>query len=375
MAGVVRTRGLWLPLGIFLLNAGLYFATLSAAVAVPWVALKALLLAANGFLVGSLFLIGHDACHGSFTGRDWLNRLVGRLAFLPSLMPPTSWRYNHNYVHHSFTNCADRDYVWRPFSLAEYRALPRARRWLERAYRTVPGLPLNWIVANWWTKKLFPSPALRRRMRRWGSLRRDRAAIGAWLLAQAAGALAAEWLVRGPVSAGPFLLELLLYLAAPFLVWSALISYVVLLQHTHPAVPWFADHRGVAFRQRQVGSTVHYVLPLGTGFLFHNIMEHTAHHVDPAIPMYHLTQAQAQLEAELPGRVTVVFYSPLYLFRLLRRCRLYDYGRGQWLDFDGRPTAPAVFGPPAPTEVAESGRPPVAADPAFASGRACPPGA
>src|SRR5690606_21042941 len=57
---------------------------------------QALVLTANGLpgLVGGalltwvaivrLFLIGHDACHGSYTGQDWLNRLIGRIAFLPS---------------------------------------------------------------------------------------------------------------------------------------------------------------------------------------------------------------------------------------------------------------------------------------------------
>ena len=34
-----------------------------------------------------LFIIGHDACHGSLTDHDLLNRVLGRIAFLPSLMP------------------------------------------------------------------------------------------------------------------------------------------------------------------------------------------------------------------------------------------------------------------------------------------------
>jgi omega-6 fatty acid desaturase (delta-12 desaturase) len=343
VAGELRSRKLWLPLGIFLLSASLYAASLVGAVVVPWVALKVPLLAANGFLVGALFLIGHDAHHGSFTGRPWLNRLIGRLSFLPSLVPPTSWRYNHNYLHHSFTNCADRDYVWRPLSVAEYRGRGRARRWLERAYRTVPGLPLNWVFANWLPKKLFPNFELRGRMRNWGRLNLDRGLIGVWVLGQVSGILAVEWLLRGPPAAGAFALQLILYLALPFAVWSTLISYVVLLQHTHPAVPWFADHRAADFLTRQVESTVHFVLPFGTGLLFHHIMEHTAHHVDPAIPMYHLRRAQSELEESLPEQVTVVHYSPLSLFRLLRVCKLYDYDSSQWLDFAGRPTAPAAL--------------------------------
>jgi hypothetical protein len=37
--------------------------------------------------IDMLFLIGHDACHQALTPNAWLNRIIGRLAFLPSLHP------------------------------------------------------------------------------------------------------------------------------------------------------------------------------------------------------------------------------------------------------------------------------------------------
>jgi fatty acid desaturase len=59
-----------------------------------------------------LFIIGHDACHGSLTDHAALNKLLGRIAFLPSLTPYSLWRVGHNVVHHGFNNLKGRDFVW-----------------------------------------------------------------------------------------------------------------------------------------------------------------------------------------------------------------------------------------------------------------------
>ena len=46
---------------------------------------KLLCAVAAGFMIGRLFIIGHDACHQSLTPHRGLNKWVGRIAFLPSL--------------------------------------------------------------------------------------------------------------------------------------------------------------------------------------------------------------------------------------------------------------------------------------------------
>ena len=40
-----------------------------------------------GFVIGRLFIIGHDACHQSLTPNRELNKVLGRIAFLPSRTP------------------------------------------------------------------------------------------------------------------------------------------------------------------------------------------------------------------------------------------------------------------------------------------------
>ena len=77
-------------------------------------ALRVLFASCNGLVSGLLFIIGHDACHQSFTPSSLLNRLLGRIAFLPSYHLFCCWELAHNRIHHSFTNCKEVDYVWTP---------------------------------------------------------------------------------------------------------------------------------------------------------------------------------------------------------------------------------------------------------------------
>ncbi len=80
-------------------------------------------------------------------------------------------------------------------------------------------------------------------------------------------------------------------------------------------------------------------LLVGLNALANNILEHTAHHVDPRVPLYNLPEAQDRLEAVYPEEIIVERLTPLYVLRILRTCRLYDYERRQWLDYDGTPTS------------------------------------
>jgi omega-6 fatty acid desaturase (delta-12 desaturase) len=71
---------------------------------------------AAGFVIGRLFIIGHDACHQSLTPHRALNKWLGRIAFLPSLTPYSLWDVGHNVVHHGYTNLKGTDFVWAPLT-------------------------------------------------------------------------------------------------------------------------------------------------------------------------------------------------------------------------------------------------------------------
>ena len=78
---------------------------------------------AAGFVIGRLFIIGHDACHQSLTPHRSLNKWLGRIAFLPSLTAYSLWDIGHNVVHHGYTNLKNFDFVWAPYTPEEFAAL------------------------------------------------------------------------------------------------------------------------------------------------------------------------------------------------------------------------------------------------------------
>jgi len=119
-----------------------------------WVKIFASLVAA--LWIARLFVIGHDACHGSYTPYKTLNKWIGRIAFLPSLTPFSLWELGHNLAHHGFTNLKGRDYVWTPYSPVEFAKLSRVRRSLERVYRSGVGQGVYYMIEMWWKKLYFP---------------------------------------------------------------------------------------------------------------------------------------------------------------------------------------------------------------------------
>jgi omega-6 fatty acid desaturase (delta-12 desaturase) len=136
----------WLVLGVSI--ASLLF------VEAWWVKVFASLVAA--LWIARLFVIGHDACHGSYTPNKTLNKWIGRIAFLPSLTPYSLWEIGHNLAHHGFTNLKGRDYVWTPYSPSEFASLPWVRRQLERIYRSGVGQGVYYMIEMWWKKLFFP---------------------------------------------------------------------------------------------------------------------------------------------------------------------------------------------------------------------------
>ncbi|MBX3622696.1 MAG: fatty acid desaturase [Rhizobacter sp.] len=336
LAPVVRQRTL-LALALLALDWGLFVAALAGVVLLDAWWLKLPLALAAGFVIGRLFIIGHDACHQSFTPHRRLNRWLGRIAFLPSLTPYSLWEVGHNVVHHGFTNLKSRDFVWQPLTLAEYRALSPARRWLERVYRSGWGPGLYYLVEIWWLRMFFPStrymPARRGIFFADGALALAAAVVWNALLVWAAHATGqSAWALVG----WGFVI--------PFVFWNVMIGFVVYVHHTHTDVQWHEDKAAWSASDPFVSTTVHLTFPYGIGSLLHHIMEHTAHHVDMSIPLYKLKEAQLLLERALPGRIIVQRFSWRWYAQTARRCKLYDLDAGRWTDFDGRPSEPTTCG-------------------------------
>lgn len=329
----VSQRDTALALRLLALDFALFGLAVAATVWLRQPVLKLLCGAGAGLVIARLFIIGHDACHQSYTTHRRLNALLGRLAFLPSLTPYSLWDVGHNVVHHGYTNLKGFDMVWQPHTLEEYRALPAGRRLLDRVYRSGWAPWLYYLIEMWWKRMYFPSARYmptRRRVFVWDSLLVSAAAlvwIGGLVLAAAATRQSAA-------------MAILAGFALPFFVWNNLIGFVVYVHHTHRNVAWYADKAEWAASQPFVSTTVHLRFKpfcgIDMGAVLHHIMEHTAHHVDMTIPLYRLKQAQQILESRMPGRIVVQDFSWRWYFDTARRCKLYDFGSRRWTDYAGK---------------------------------------
>jgi acyl-lipid omega-6 desaturase (Delta-12 desaturase) len=329
----LRRRRTAYPLMILALDLLLFAAALAASIVLtsPWLKLGCGLL--QGLIISRLFILGHDACHQSLTPHRRLNRIVGRLALLPSLTPYSLWEVGHNVVHHGYTNLKGVDFVWSPSTRAEYLAMSAGARFMERLYRSGWAPGLYYVVEIWWKRLFFPSA--RHMATRRSVFLADSFLVAAFGLAWVALLVGAAWATnQSPLwllATGAML---------PLAVWFAMIGFVVYVHHTHREVAWHTERSAWARAQPFVSTTVHLQFRSGIGALLHHIMEHTAHHVDMSIPFFDLCRAQARLETMLPGRIIVQPFSLRWYFTTARCCKLYDFERNAWTDFKGQPTAP-----------------------------------
>ena len=282
-----------------------------------------------GAITVRLASIAHDACHRSYVSSHRWNKFIGRVAFLPALQPCGTWEMAHNVIHHSWTSIRGKDYVWIPLSKEEFDAATPVRRILERVYRSPFGHGLYYFLELWWKRVVVPSCQWSEIPRR--SQRFD-IALTAYFLLLWIGLVATSCALTGRSAA----LGLLCAVAMPVATWFWLFGFVLYVQHTHPDAKFFMERREQDFYDRQLSSATHVVFPAGINRFMHGIFEHTAHHLDVTVPFYRLADAQTALNSLAQDRVVQERWTFRGFLRTARICKLYDYERHCWLDFQGQ---------------------------------------
>lgn len=305
----------------------LYAAGFVGALITPWPVVQIAIGLFTGMCAGSLFMVGHDACHGSYTDRRWLNQLLGRFVFLPSYHVYSLWDLSHNRVHHIKTNLKGKDFVWLPLTKAEYEARSWLGRLIYRIQRTPLGMTFYYPLDIWIPRLIFPRARHLDRPRRVYTL--DRLLVGAFFALQ----IAVIVLVGGSV------LGIVCALVLPWLVFNWMIGFVIYFNHTHPDVPWFANADEWSFYDGTISGTVRLKFPAWSMTFASNIMDHVAHHLDPRIPLVNLRAAQDRLDELCAGQIVVEHWTVRGTFDIMRRCKLYDYDVHRWTDYEGRPTS------------------------------------
>jgi len=329
------TRHLVKPVVLLAVELAAYLSCVAIAVTASALAVKLLASVAAGVLTATLAIIGHDCAHRGGTRFQSLNRLIATIGFLPALHPLSRWEYHHNQVHHRYTAQLGRDNAFPPMTVDEYRDASGAARVYYRFLRSLWGQPLFYLVQIWAKDIIVPRRG-QFKPRDWF----DFGLVCLWLLALfAGGAVLSRQFHSGQSWTAAFANVALFGLAIPFLIWNLFISFVTVVQHTGPDVRWSIPNGRPSNFEQKLRGTVRIRFPEPIDILFHRLMQHPAHHLNPIVPLYSLEGAQHRLEDLDPEGLMVVRWTPDYHRRLTRACKLYDPNRDGWCDFQYRPTA------------------------------------
>jgi omega-6 fatty acid desaturase (delta-12 desaturase) len=316
----------------FFIDFSIYISLLLGTLLTNIVLLKVFFAVGAGLVISSLFVIGHDAAHNNYTSSKILNRTIAKIAFLPALHNYSLWRLAHSRFHHVVTNLKNSN-SWSPMSKSEFDSLTLWRQWVEKTYRSPLGIGVYYLCERWWKYKFFP-------MKKYvGQIEAkyywDFSIVMVYLVFLLTGLGIAGNIIRSTTAQSAIFYGFLV----PFVVWNYAMGLTVYLQHTNKKIPWFDNLESLNNIKGQDKVTMHLLFPAWYGLISHNIMEHTAHHIQPKIPFYNLKHAQSKLSKILEGELIVERFTPSYLFRTMKACKIYDYENHLWQDFHGSNTS------------------------------------
>ena len=333
---MISKRSMSRALVLFFSHLALYFASMLGILA-PWplwVSLGFCLL--NGFAIGLLYLIGHEAAHRSFAPGTVLNDWLARVAFIFPAHSRSVWAEAHNVTHHRYTNVLKKDGVWEPMTLEDYRKAGPVRRAYERFERSAFG----GLTFYYWGILLTRAglPLLMDTPNKWRRFAPDIA----FMLLSVATLITAIGLI-GPMldPSRTFWGSVLLGWVVAFVIGMWIISVSIYLQHTHPDILWFENEDDWSYYEAQIKGSTDVILPwaLQKAFpLYQEVMDHTAHHAYMTVPIYNVPAAQAAIlrtygDDVISYKITLARY-----LDIVRKCKLMDPKRKCWVDFNGNPT-------------------------------------
>jgi acyl-lipid omega-3 desaturase len=239
----------------------------------------------QGTMFWSLFVVGHDCGHRSFSKYKWLNNLVGHLSHTPILVPFHGWRISHR-THHANTGNLDTDESWYPVSEKNYGQMS----WLEkfmRFYLPLFAYPIYLFRRSPGRKgsHFHPDSDLFRPSEKWDVLT---SSILYFSMIGFLGYLGVQF---------GFLFLLKFYLV-PYVIFVMWLDLVTFLHHTESDIPWYRgdDWYFLKGALSTIDRNYGFINPI-----HHNIGTHVAHHIFLNMPHYHLKAATAAIKPILGG--------------------------------------------------------------------------
>ncbi|MEO8121299.1 MAG: fatty acid desaturase [Rhodoferax sp.] len=313
----------------------LYWSLIAAVLFVPSMPLKILASVLVGIRLTSFYTLAHDASHRTLVASRPLNWWLAMLLGVPSFQNYRMWTHDHNMVHHPKTNGDHFDF-YRPYSKKEFDSLSKFEQLMERVYRApnVVGLWLYFMI-RWLPTRLSPNPRTPKTHR-----------TIAWrysLVLVGYHSLFVTMLCLAPgFSSISLTASLLLGWILPLCVHTLISSASLYLMHTHRKIPWFkGEISRTGDYAPELCSTV-FTLPDWLSKIVNNVYCHAVHHAHAGISSYHALEAQKHMNKLLGNRMVVEPMSLQGAIATMKACKLYDFEKHQWLDFNGSPSASPI---------------------------------
>jgi omega-6 fatty acid desaturase (delta-12 desaturase) len=292
----------WSGALISLIAAALGYASIAFS---PWYLLPFAWIFTGTALTG-WFVIGHDCGHRSFSNKNWVNDLVGHIAFLPLLFPFHGWRFKHDH-HHLHTNKMGEDNAWYPFTVEQYE---EGKGLISNVYRMIRtnfwwlGSVLHWANLHF-DASLYPE-------------RQQKQVKFSYRLVIIFGLTAIPALIYTTGFLG-----FINFFLMPWLVYHFWMSTFTLVHHTMPDIQFKNPDKWHAGTEQLTG-TVHCDYPAWVEWLCHDINVHVPHHVSTGIPSYNLRLAHKSLDKNWGLHLYKTKFSWELIKDIGDRCHIYD---------------------------------------------------
>nr|ATV93531.1 omega-3 desaturase-like 1 [Adineta vaga] len=257
----------------------------------------------QGTLYTSLFVLGHDCGHSSFSFYPLLNDIVGTILHTWILAPYYTWKLTHNH-HHKNTGNIDKDEVFYP-----HRGEPYEESIRDDIFFWFPGVGWFYYLANGY------APRNVNHFNPFESIFYDRHLFG--VCSSLATYLGMCYLMYLFASTYGFL-TLFVYHLIPVCIFASYMVIITMLHHTEIDVPWYADSEWNNVKGQLSTVDRHYG---HAHSVIHSIGTHQIHHLFTKVPHYHLEEATEHFRRAFPDLVR--FNDETVLFAFARMCKIF----------------------------------------------------
>jgi len=268
----------------------------------------------QGTLFWSIFVLGHDCGHGSFSRYKSVNNVVGTFLHSFILVPYHMWRISHRH-HHKNTGNYEKDEIFYP---EPNTAEPTAARQIMTKNYFYLGLGFAIYLVYGYPPRQVSHFNLKDPLFKDNFLEVLSSLIGWWTMASI--------LIYLGFTYGA--MEVFYFYLIPSFVFASWLVITTFLHHNEPGVPWYNNQTwnyvigNLSSVDRDYG-VLHKIT--------HDIGTHQVHHLFPKIPHYNLQEATKHFRKAFPEHVRVVDTPILSTF--FRNCRIF----AEQHIFSGRP--------------------------------------